>query len=360
MDITTDKYPAETAWTLTNNCATSPVVNDPGYPIHSTSYSNTYCLPPASYTLTITDTYGDGNCCTWGSGSYSVNYEGGIVASGGAFGKSESTTFGKCAGGPPPTLNPTPNPTTANPTPNPTPNPTTANPTPTPTTLPPTPTGGALVATFVPSLGVPKCSAVGTSCTSGLLLDGKHDFEPNHPNTLDSCNDGADGIYHSDGSLDKITVSAVGGGQLQAGGVAEIQTQVYAWRSGEGQTADFYYAASAYYPVWTLIGSLPASGGGLHTLTVQYTLPPGAEQAVRVNFRYAGAQSACFGGSWDDVDDLAFSVGTGSGMVTGALQANPVPELNPLQSGLCATLDDQPRCDGFPVCEWQNGNCSPN
>ena len=81
----------------------------------------------------------------------------------------------------------------------------------------------------------------------------------------------------------------------------------------------------------THIRSLPTGGDGLHMLTVHYTLPPGANQAVRVNLRCGGGQSACFEGSWGDVNDLAFFVGTGSGMMTGgARKPNPVPEVKPL------------------------------
>ena len=119
VDVLTDNYPGETSWTLTNNCATSPVINDPGYSLAGTSHSNIYCLSPAEYTFLITDSYGDGICCSYGSGSYSVKYEGGIVASGGAFGGSDSTLFGNCGPTPtspptsPPTIFPTKSPTVA-------------------------------------------------------------------------------------------------------------------------------------------------------------------------------------------------------------------------------------------------------
>ena len=38
-----------------------------------------------AYTFSINDTYGDGICCSWGSGSYFVNYGGSQVVSGGSF-----------------------------------------------------------------------------------------------------------------------------------------------------------------------------------------------------------------------------------------------------------------------------------
>ncbi len=45
------------------------------------------------YDFTITDSFGDGICCTWGEGSYSVAVDGVVVASGGDFGDFETTLF---------------------------------------------------------------------------------------------------------------------------------------------------------------------------------------------------------------------------------------------------------------------------
>jgi len=45
------------------------------------------------YNFTITDSFGDGICCTYGEGSYSVEVGGTVVASGGDFGDIETTLF---------------------------------------------------------------------------------------------------------------------------------------------------------------------------------------------------------------------------------------------------------------------------
>merc|ERR1719203_62032 len=51
-------------------------------------------------------------------------------------------------------------------------------------------TGGDLTAAYDAGLGAPSCSDVGSSCTSGDLLDGtRGNREPNSSNTIDSCND---------------------------------------------------------------------------------------------------------------------------------------------------------------------------
>jgi len=111
VKVTTDNYPAETAWTLKNNCENS--VDDPvspNYPTGNTAYTEELCVPNAEYTFTITDEWGDGMCCGYGSGSYEVTYNGVDVAGGGQFTNSESTTFGSCA---PPSASPTRNPIAA-------------------------------------------------------------------------------------------------------------------------------------------------------------------------------------------------------------------------------------------------------
>ena len=49
--------------------------------------------PGIQYQFTIFDVYSDGICCAYGEGSYSVTLNGEVVASGGDFGASETSTF---------------------------------------------------------------------------------------------------------------------------------------------------------------------------------------------------------------------------------------------------------------------------
>lgn len=203
---------------------------------------------------------------------------------------------------------------------------------------------------------MPKCSIVGSSCTSGsTLLDGKAtNREPNPPNTLDACADGSRGAYHSDESIDEIRVSAIGGGPLRAGAGAEIEVKAWPYQNGSGDTADFYHAADANAPTWEYIGSLPAGGSGLRTLAVQFSLPNGPLQAVRVNFRYLGSVGECSGNTWDDVDDLAFSVAPApAGAAAAAARLPPIPPVRPVDSGYCATIDKSNRERCVDICEWK-------
>lgn len=95
LDILTDNWPQETTWQLTDDGSQASIASGGPYP----SQKNTLFSEDVSvcvgnnYTFSIFDSYGDGICCGYGQGSYTVTLDGVQVASGGAFGSSESTTF---------------------------------------------------------------------------------------------------------------------------------------------------------------------------------------------------------------------------------------------------------------------------
>ncbi|HCY81266.1 MAG TPA: hypothetical protein DHV22_06510, partial [Xanthomarina gelatinilytica] len=103
VSIKFDNYPEETAWTLKNDSGTTVASGGTyGSQPDGSTLTETLCLPDGCYTFTITDAYGDGICCSYGSGNYSVSGPTGVLASGGSFGSSEATNF--CLGsGPAPT-----------------------------------------------------------------------------------------------------------------------------------------------------------------------------------------------------------------------------------------------------------------
>ncbi len=94
LTLNFDDYPQETSWQITNS--NNQVIASGGtygsQPDGST-LSITECLDPGTYTFTLNDSFGDGLCCGYGNGSYSLTSEGTTIASGGEFGSSESTTF---------------------------------------------------------------------------------------------------------------------------------------------------------------------------------------------------------------------------------------------------------------------------
>jgi len=98
VSISTDNYPAETSWTLKNGCSGEQLLSGGSYTSGNSLYEDEVCAPanPSAiyYEFTINDSYGDGICCSYGSGSYKVEFDGTEMISGGQFGSEETKTFG--------------------------------------------------------------------------------------------------------------------------------------------------------------------------------------------------------------------------------------------------------------------------
>ncbi len=102
LTITFDNYPEETSWTVQNASGTT-VASGGTYGNQadgSTLVININGLTAGDYTFTINDSYGDGICCAYGNGSYSLDAASGNIASGGSFSSAESTSFCTEAGPP--------------------------------------------------------------------------------------------------------------------------------------------------------------------------------------------------------------------------------------------------------------------
>ena len=174
-------------------------------------------------------------------------------------------------------------------------------------------TGWPGEAVYDSTLKVPKCDLVFRSCDSGpSLLLGRDNMaggaEPNQPNTIhNSCADGTAGTFHVDESIDRLTVATTDGGILLQGEIVRVNATV--WVADPAQDAlDLYYATNATTPAWSYIGTIAPRASGFQTLSLLFRLRPGPLQAVRANFRKGGTRSTCSAGSYDDHDDLAFSV----------------------------------------------------
>jgi len=170
--------------------------------------------------------------------------------------------------------------------------------------------GGTAV--FDATLQAPRCASVGSSCDTGAtLVRGRASLgpEPNQPNTInDSCADGTSGTFHSDESNDRVRVFTADGTSFASGKTVTIEASVWAWTTPSADAADFFYAANASSPTWTLIGTRVPTAAGAQTLAISYTLPAGALQAVRVQYRYQGSATPCASGAYSDRDDLVFAV----------------------------------------------------
>jgi len=95
LTINLDNYPEETAWTLQTSGGTTVASNSysTANPDGSTVVENINGLSSGDYVFTITDAFGDGICCGFGNGSYTLESSEGVIVTGGDFGASEVTNF---------------------------------------------------------------------------------------------------------------------------------------------------------------------------------------------------------------------------------------------------------------------------
>jgi PKD repeat protein len=70
LTLITDRYASETSWTLRDGSGTV-IESGSGYS-NSTTYNINWNLTEDQYTFTINDSYGDGICCGYGNGSYTI------------------------------------------------------------------------------------------------------------------------------------------------------------------------------------------------------------------------------------------------------------------------------------------------
>jgi len=239
-----------------------------------------------------------------------------------------------------------------------------------PGTLPPTSGDNAVAqeAVYDTTWSVPRCANTGSSCDSLSLLNGKGNMvngqEPNASNTNKSgpvCNDGNSGSYHSDESIDQITVTA---GDLDAsgnpspsgdfiveGGRAYVTVKLWCWGTGASDRADLYLSSTASSPDWQLLTTITCPGGGAQTIRHAFDVPSGNVQSIRVNFRYGGTNpSTCSNGGYDDHDDLVFAVKSSSGTPPPA----PSPPTGGPSGPQTATFDESleaPKCSYGSRCD---------
>ncbi len=91
LTIVLDNYPGETSWRIDDG--STILASGSGYSGAGSTVVENITLPDGCYNFVIFDSYGDGICCAFGSGSYSLNNGTTVLASGGAFGSSETTNF---------------------------------------------------------------------------------------------------------------------------------------------------------------------------------------------------------------------------------------------------------------------------
>ncbi|KAA1244481.1 T9SS type A sorting domain-containing protein [Aquimarina sp. RZ0] len=90
-----DNYPEETSWAITDSSGNTVESGGTyGGQADGSTLAIDLCLEEGCYQLTISDSYGDGMCCGYGSGSYLLADDtSATLASGASFGASETTDF---------------------------------------------------------------------------------------------------------------------------------------------------------------------------------------------------------------------------------------------------------------------------
>jgi len=99
FSITLDDYPEETSWVIVDANG-NQVAFGGGYSTDGATVVESACLFTGCYDFVINDSFGDGICCGFGIGSYTLTDDatGNVVASGGEFDDSETTNFCVTAG----------------------------------------------------------------------------------------------------------------------------------------------------------------------------------------------------------------------------------------------------------------------
>lgn len=92
VTIVTDNYPGETTWTVTDE-AGNVVMSGGPYAGVGSEFVSEACLDVGCYNLQVFDSFGDGLCCQYGQGSYTLTSASGVNITGGAFSSSVTEAF---------------------------------------------------------------------------------------------------------------------------------------------------------------------------------------------------------------------------------------------------------------------------
>lgn len=94
ISITPDNYPTEVSWNLKDNGGLTLASGTGSGLASGVTFTTSVCVDSSKcLTFSIFDSFGDGICCAYGAGSYSVTYDGTQVASGGNYTTQEITSF---------------------------------------------------------------------------------------------------------------------------------------------------------------------------------------------------------------------------------------------------------------------------
>lgn len=93
LTLNTDDYASETTWSILDANG-NQVASGGGYGTNNSTFIENECIFDGCYDFVINDSYGDGICCGFGNGSYTLtDASGNVLASGGQFTDTETTNF---------------------------------------------------------------------------------------------------------------------------------------------------------------------------------------------------------------------------------------------------------------------------
>ena len=103
LNLRLDNYPKETTWEI-QNVQGGLLASGGPYSVEGELITETVCVVDSCNVFIILDSFGDGICCSQGSGSYSItDPQGNELLSGGQFGSSENKQFCQVGATPAPT-----------------------------------------------------------------------------------------------------------------------------------------------------------------------------------------------------------------------------------------------------------------
>jgi len=96
LSLIFDNYPEETTWEILEGSTAIAAGGPYGNYADGSTINVSITVPEGCYDFIIYDSYGDGICCSYGNGSYTLSEGSNVIVSGGSFGSGESTSF--CVG----------------------------------------------------------------------------------------------------------------------------------------------------------------------------------------------------------------------------------------------------------------------